>query len=207
MTEAPASSPVACNNTARITTVCSVNIVPASTSNDAWQKQQLKPKQQSNSTPKLMDMDSNSSLNNTVAIKSIDGLTHQTKPIQHSQNHSNNTHNMQIDLILNSAIKVSDEQIPIKTIFQSTPDRIPQSYFVVRGQPGTQDSSVQYLVPASRVQLFQQGGFQIPITGKCPFIKCPLLSVYLHSWVWHLSLHLTFQKPVKLPQSSWWLLQ
>lgn len=74
---------------------------------------------------------------------------------------------MQIDLILNSAIKVADEQIPIKTILQSNPDRTAQSYIVVRGQPGSQDSTVQYLVPTSRVQLFPQGSFQIPLTGEC----------------------------------------
>ena len=159
---------VAWDNTTPITTVCSVNIVPASNANDTWQKQQFESKQQSSnsiSVSKSVDTDSNSSPITSIAIKSNNAYIHQTKTLEHSQNLNSNTHNMQIDLILNSAIKVADEQIPIKTILQSNPDRTPQSYIVVRGQPGSQDSAVQYLVPTSRVQLFPQGSFQIPLAG------------------------------------------
>ncbi|XP_034252748.1 protein capicua homolog isoform X2 [Thrips palmi] len=170
VTSVPASSVVAWDSAAPITTVCSVNIMPVSSQNEAWQMQQLKLKQPSNSISKLMDADSNSPVNNTITIKSNEPLIQQTKP---TQNH-NNTHNMQIDLILNGSIKVSEDQIPIKTILQSIPDRAPQSYIVVRGQPGSQDSDVQYLVPTR--QLFTQGGFQIPLTDARQTSSIPLMT-------------------------------
>lgn len=176
VTSVPASSVVAWDSTAPITTVCSVNIVPASSSNDAWQKQQIKSKQQPNTISKLMDVDSTSSSNNPISIKSSDASIHQTKPL--SQNCSNNPHNMQIDLILNSAIKVTDDQIPIKTILQTNPDRTGQSYIVLRSQPGPQDSGVQYLVPTSSVQLLPRTGFQIPLSdGRQPLIQLMTTSV------------------------------
>lgn len=165
-----ASSVVAWDTNAPITTICSVNIVPASNPNDAWQKQTLKSRQSSSFT-KLMDADSNLSSYNAITMKPRDVSNHQFKPCRPSQNLSNNAPNTQIDVILNSTMKGTDEQIPIKSILQSNPDRTAQSYIVVRGQPlqgqpGTQDAAVQYLVSAKNVQFFQPAGFQIPLSGQ-----------------------------------------
>lgn len=163
VTSVPASTVVAWDSSTPITTMCSVNIVPASCSNDAWQKQQLKSKQQPGTFSKMMDVEP-ISFSSIITSKSNDTSNLQMKPLQHSQSHCNNTSNTQIDLILNSAIKVTDEQNPLKTILQNNSERTTQSFIVVKGQGGTQDSTVQYLLPAKNLQFFQPSGFQIPLT-------------------------------------------
>lgn len=160
-----APSVVAWDTNAPITTICSVNIVPASNPNDAWQKQILKSKQSSSFT-KLMDVDSNLSSYNAITKKSKDVSNHQLKPCRPSQNLSHNAPDSQIDVTVNSNIKGTDKQIPIKSILQSNPDHTAQSYIVVRGQPGSQDAAVQYLVSAKNVQFFQPAGFPIPLSGQ-----------------------------------------